>query len=125
MLEERSRRIADGLAAAEKGKKQLVDAESKIAEELKKVQVRATEIIANSEKRANQLIEAAKERARQESDKILLDAKAQIEQEFMRMKENLRHQVADLVVRGAEQILRAEIDRSRHEQILAQLKTEL
>lgn len=125
MLEERSRRIADGLAAAEKGKQQLLDAESKVAEELKKVQARASEIIANSEKRADQIIEAAKERARLEGDKILADAKAQIEQDFMRMKEDLRHQVADLVVRGAEQVLRAEVDRSRHEQMLAQLKTEL
>ena len=125
MLEERAKRIADGLAAAEKGKQQLMDAESKVVDELKKVQARASEIIANSEKRADQIIETAKEKARTDADKILLDAKAQIEQEFMRMKEDLRSQVADLVIRGAEQILRSEVDQKRHEQMLAQLKTEL
>lgn len=125
MLEERAKRIADGLAAAEKGKQQLLDAESKVTEELKKVQARASEIIANSEKRADQIIEAAKEKARHEGDKILMDAKAQIEQEIMKMKEGLRGQVADLVVRGAEQILRTEVDQARHEKILTQLKAEL
>lgn len=125
MLEERAKRIADGLAAAEKGKQQLLDAESKVVDELKKVQARANEIIANSEKRADQIIEAAKEKARTDADKILTDAKAQIEQDFRRVKEDLRSQVADLVIRGAEQILRAEVDQKRHEQILIQLKAEL
>lgn len=125
MIEERSKRIADGLAAAEKGKQQLLDAESQVADELKKVQGRANEIIANAEKRSNQIIEAAKDKAHAEADRIVADAKSQIEQEFLRMKEDLRLQVSGLVVRGAEQILRAEIDRSRHEKILAQIKAEL
>ncbi|MBX9598463.1 MAG: F0F1 ATP synthase subunit B [Burkholderiales bacterium] len=125
MLEERASRITDGLAAAEKGKQQLLDAEANIAEELKKIQARAGEIIANAEKRANQVIEESKERARIEGDKIIADAKAQIEQDFVRMKEDLRLRVSDLVIRGTEQILRVEIDQSRHEKILAQLKAEL
>ena len=125
MMEERALRIANGLAAAEKGKQQLLDAEARVTEELRKVQSRASVVIANAEKRANQLVEEAKERARHESDKILTDAKSQIEQEFIRMKEDLRLQVSDLVVRGAEQILRVEIDQSRHSLLLAQLKTEL
>lgn len=125
MLEERASRITDGLAAAEKGKQQLLDAEANIAEELKKIQARAGEIVANAEKRANQVIEESKERARIEGDKIIADAKAQIEQDFVRMKEDLRLRVSDLVIRGTEQILRVEIDQSRHEKILAQLKAEL
>ena len=125
MLDERALRIANGLAAAEKGKQQLLDAEARVTEELKKVQARAVEVIANAEVRANQLIEEAKARAIDESDKILTAANAQIEQEFVRMKEDLRARVSDLVVRGAEQILRVEINPARHEQILAQLKTEL
>lgn len=125
MLEERASKITDGLAAAEKGKQQLLDAEANIAEELKKIQARAGEIIANAEKRANQVIEESKERARIEGDKIIADAKAQIEQDFVRMKEDLRLRVSDLVIRGTEQILRVEIDQSRHEKILAQLKAEL
>jgi F-type H+-transporting ATPase subunit b len=125
MLEERAKRIADGLAAAEKGKQELLDAESRVADELKKVQQRAGEIIANSEKRANQIIETAKESAHIEADKIIADAKAQIDHEFARMKEDLRLQVSDLVIKGAEQILRAEINKSKHEQILAQVRAEL
>jgi len=125
MLDERASKIADGLAAAEKGKQQLQDAEASIAAELKKIQLRAGEIIANAEKRANQVVEESKDRARIEAEKILSDAKSQIEQEAVRMKEELRLQVSDLVVRGAEQVLREEIDSKRHEKILAQLKAEL
>ena len=125
MLDERASRIADGLSAAEKGKQHLLDAEANVAAELKKIQMQAGEIIANAEKRSNQIIEDSKERARHESDKIIADAKAQIEQDFVRMKEELRLQVSGLVVRGAEQVLRAEINQSQHEKILAQLKAEL
>lgn len=125
MLEERAKRIADGLAAAQQGKQELLDAESKVAAELKNVQLRANEVIANSEKRANQIIDAAKETAHIEADKIIINARAQIDQEFAKMKETLRLKMSDLVIRGAEQVLRAEIDKTRHEQILAQIKAEL
>ncbi len=125
MLEERAKRIADGLAAAEAGRQELLNAEAKVSEELKKVQVRATEIIANSEKRADQIVEEAKERASHEAERILTDAKAQIEQEFMRAKEQLRNHVSALALKGAEHILRSEVDASRHEKILALIKTEL
>ena len=78
MLDKRASQIADGLSAAEKGKQHLLDAEANIAAELKKIQARAGEIIANAEKRSNQIIEDSKERARHESDKIITDAKAQL-----------------------------------------------
>ena len=125
MMEERAKKIADGLAAAEKGKQELLNAESKVAEELKHVQLRATEIMSNAEKRANQIVNEAKDNAIKESNKILEDAKLQIEQEFMRAKEDLRMRVADLVIIGAEQILKAEINIEKHELILANLKAEL
>ena len=125
MLEDRAKRIADGLAAAEAGKQELLNAEAKVAEELKKVQVRATEIISNSEKRADQIVEEAKDRAKHEADRILIDAKAQIDQEFMRVKEQLRNQVSALALKGAEQILRSEVDAKRHDKILTLIKTEL
>ncbi|MEN9947112.1 MAG: hypothetical protein RLZZ293_1498 [Pseudomonadota bacterium] len=125
MLEERAKQISDGLAAAEKGKQQLLDAEANIAQELKNIQNRAGEIIANAEKRADQIIEESKQKARIESEKIIADAKSQIEQDFLHMKEDLRLRVSELVIRGAEQVLRVEIDQSRHEKILAQLKAEL
>lgn len=124
MLEERAKRIADGLAAAEKGKQELAKANDQVANEMKKIQARSSEIVANAEKRADQIVELAKEKARTEGEKILADAKAQIEQEAMRAKEALRSQVAGLVVAGAEQILRAEVNRSRHEELLAKLKAE-
>lgn len=125
MLEERAGKIADGLAAAEKGKAELLEAELKVAEELKHVQLRATEIMSNSEKRASQIVAEAKESAIKESEKILTDAKVQIEQEFLRAREDLRAKVAELVISGAEQILKSEINVDRHEAILANLKAEL
>ena len=124
MLDERGKRIADGLAAAEKGKQELLDAEERVAEELRHVQNRATEIMSNAEKRGEQIIEESKQRATIEGDKILIDARSQIEQEFMRAKEQLRIQVAALAVKGAEQILKSEIDASRHDKILSALKAE-
>ncbi len=124
MLEERSKRIADGLAAAEKGRQELLDAESRVTEELQHVQVRATEIMGNAEKRADQIVEEAKERATKEAEKILADAKAQIEQEIIRAKEHLRVQVATLAIEGAKQILKAEVDQTRHEKILATIMAE-
>lgn len=125
MMEERASRIANGLAAAEKGKQELLDAEVRIAEELRNIQMRATEIMANAEKRADQIVDEAKERALKESNKILADTKTQVEQEFARAKELLRSQVATLAISGAEQILKAEIDSSRHEKILTSIKAEL
>ncbi|MFN8770948.1 MAG: F0F1 ATP synthase subunit B [Neisseriaceae bacterium] len=125
MLEERAGKIAEGLAAAEKGKAELLEVELKVAEELKHVQLRATEIMSNAEKRANQIVAEAKENANKESARILDDAKAQIEQEFLKAREELRTKVSDLVISGAEQILKAEINLERHEAILANLKLEL
>jgi F-type H+-transporting ATPase subunit b len=125
MMKERARRITDGLAAAEKGKQELLQAESRVAEELRHVQIRATEIMANAEKRADRIISEAKTRAVQDGEKILNDTKVQIEQEFMRAKEQLRSQVAQLAVIGAQQILKVEIDQSRHQALLANIKAEL
>ncbi|MCC2626102.1 MAG: synthase subunit [Burkholderiales bacterium] len=125
MMEERAKKIADGLAAAEKGKQELTAAKSKIEEELKHVQLRATEIMSNAERRSDQIISEAKERAVKECEKIHSDAKAQLEQEIMRAKEQLRMRVGALVVKGAEQILKVEIDQGRHQALLASIKAEL
>lgn len=125
MMEDRANRIADGLAAAEKGKHELAVAHSKIAEELRNVQVRATEIMANAEKRGEQIVGEARDKAVSESEKIIADARAQIEQELMRAKEQLRSQVAALAIKGAEQILRAEVSPERHMALLANIKAEL
>jgi F-type H+-transporting ATPase subunit b len=125
MMEERAKKIADGLAAAEKGKQELAAAKSKIEEELRHVQLRATEIMSNAERRSDQIVSEAKERAIKECEKIHSDAKTQLEQEIMRAKEQLRTRVGALVVKGAEQILKVEIDQSRHQALLASIKAEL
>ena len=125
MLEERATRIANGLAAAEKGRQELLDMQQVVAEELSRVQVRATEIMFNAEKRAHQIIDEAKIQALQENDKIIMAAKMEIEQEFNKAKELLRHQVAALALDGAKQILQEEIDQSRHQKILADIMLKL
>ena len=125
MLEERAKIIADGLAAAEKGKTELLEAESKAAEELKHVQIRATEIMSNAQKSATHIIEEAKNIAQQESFKIIEDAKIQANQQFIKAKEELRTKIAHLVISGAEKILKSEIDANKHQKILLDIQMRL
>ncbi|MGN1035485.1 MAG: F0F1 ATP synthase subunit B, partial [Rhodocyclaceae bacterium] len=109
-LDERAKKIADGLAAAEQGKKDLELASQRSAEAIKEGRVKAAELIANAEKRANQVIEEAKKTAQAEYDKIIANAKNDAEQEAIRVKEELRLKMSELVISGAEQILRREIN---------------
>lgn len=124
MMEERAKRIADGLAAAERGKQDLEAAEKRVADELRQAKQQATELILAAEKRANQIVDEAKDAARTEGAKLVADAKAQIDQEVLRAKESLREQVASLAVNGAEKILRKEIDAAKHADLLASIKAE-
>lgn len=125
MMDERAKRIADGLAAAERGKQDLEAAEKRVADELRKAKDQSTEIVLAAEKRANQIVEEAKDVARTEGARLVADAKAEIGQEVLRAKEALRAQVADLAVVGAEKILRREIDAAKHADLLASIKAEL
>ena len=125
MLEDRAEKIASGLAAAEKGKMELLNAENRVLEELNHAQIRVTEIIKNAEIRADDIINSAKNKALKESEKIIIDAKLQVEQEYNRAKEQLRAQVADLVILGAQQILKVEVDKQRHEAVLADIVTKM
>jgi F-type H+-transporting ATPase subunit b len=125
MMDERAKRIADGLAAAERGKQDLEAAEKRVADELRKAKEQSTEIVLAAEKRANQIVEEAKDVARTEGARLVADAKAEIGQEVLRAKEALRAQVADLAVVGAEKILRREIDAAKHADLLASIKAEL
>ncbi|MCL6264535.1 MULTISPECIES: F0F1 ATP synthase subunit B [Craterilacuibacter] len=125
MMDERARRIADGLAAAERGKQDLEAAEKRVADEVRKAKQQSTEIMLAAEKRANQIVEEAKDAARVEGAKLVSDAKAEIEQEVLRAKEVLREQVAVLAVAGAEKILRREIDQAKNADLLASIKAEL
>ena len=124
-LDERAKKIADGLAAAERGKHDLELATKRSTEALREGKEKAAELIANAEKRGAQLIEEAKLTAKVEADRIVAGAKAEIEQEAVRAKEALREQVATLVVSGAEKILRREINPQAHADILATIKQDL
>lgn len=125
MMDERAKRIADGLSAAERGKQDLEAAEKRVADELRKARQQATEIVQASEKRAHQIVEDAADIARNESARIVADAQTEIDQEIMRTKEALRQQVSELVVAGAQQILRQEIDQAKHATLLASIKAEI
>lgn len=125
MLNDRAKQIADGLSAAEKGKQELLDVETKVASELRQVQMRAVEIIANADKRAGQIVDEAKVQAVKESQQLIADAKTQIDHEFMKLKEQLRSQISVLAVEGARAILKAEIDADKHVNLLNELSSRL
>lgn len=125
MMEERTQRIAEGLAAADKARHDLELAEKRAAEKLREAKVQTSEIIHQAELRATQIVEEAKNAAREEGLHQLAAAKAEIENEIQRAKEALREQVAALSVAGAEQILRREINAQAHADILLSLKAEL
>ena len=124
-LDERADKIAEGLAAAERGKSDFEQAEKKVAELLADGRNQATELVANAEKRAAQIVEEAKNQASVEAARIAAQAKSDVEQETNRAREALREQVAALAVKGAEAILRSEVNTAKHADLLANLKQEL
>ncbi len=121
LLSERQKRIADGLAAADKGRHELELSEQRAGEALKEAKVKASEIISMSEKRATEIVEEAKDSARAEGERLLAASRAEIEQEYNRAKEDLRASVAEIALAGAERILKREIDRKAHDQVLQDL----
>jgi F-type H+-transporting ATPase subunit b len=124
-LEERQKKIADGLAAADRGQKSLEDAKRKIAEEQAAERAHVQQLIAEAEKRGQAIVDAAKEQANVEADRIIEAAKTDAAQEMQRAKDSLRDQVAVLAVAGAEQILKREVNPQVHSELLAQLKAKL
>ncbi len=124
-LDERARKIADGLAAADKAKSELSVANKRVEEELAKSRNEAAVRLAEAERRGQALIEEAKARATEEGSKIIAAAKVEAEQQTVKARETLREQVAALAVKGAEQILRKEVNASVHADLLGRLKTEL
>lgn len=121
-LAARQKQIADGLASSERGRNELELATKRAASILHEAKQQAADLVAQAEKRSVLIIEEAKEQARVEGDRIIVGAKAEIEQEVSRAKEHLRDQVAHLAVAGAEQILRREVDAKAHADMLASLK---
>ncbi|MBX3650200.1 MAG: F0F1 ATP synthase subunit B [Burkholderiales bacterium] len=124
-MDERTKRIADGLAAAEAGRQSLELSSRQADEAIAQARGRAAEIVAQAEKRASQMIEEAKVSAKTEGERLVAGAKAEIEQEAARARETLRSQVAALAVAGAEQILRREVDAKAHADLIAAVQKQL
>ena len=124
-IEQRQKNITEGLAEAEKGRNSLVDARKEADVILAGAKARAQEIVANADKAANARVEESKGTAKTEGERIVAAAHAQVQQEVQSAKQQLREQVAQLAVAGAEKILRREVDARTHADMLNQLKGQL
>ena len=124
-IEARQKQIADGLAAAEQGKKSLETSAKQAEQAIAEARGRAADIVVQAEKRGAQLVEEAKNAAKAEGDREKAAAKADIAQEAQRAREQLREQVAALAVAGAEKILKREVDAKAHAELLDGIKKQL
>ena len=124
-LDERAAKIADGLAAADKAKTELSAANNRVEAELAKSRTETAARLADADRRAQSIVEEAKTRATEEGNKIIAAAKAEADQQTVKAREVLREQVAALAVKGAEQILRKEVNAGVHADLLGRLKAEL
>ena len=124
-LDERAQKIADGLAAADRAKSELSAANKRVEQELSQTRNETTTRLADADRRAQAIIEEAKARATDEGNKIVAAARVEADQQAMQAREALREQVAVLAVKGAEQILRKEVNAGVHADLLSRLKTEL
>ncbi|HIP52405.1 MAG TPA: F0F1 ATP synthase subunit B [Chromatiales bacterium] len=125
MMEERKKRIAEGLAAADRGKHERELAEQRAKDVLHEAKVQAAEIVGMAQKRAAEIVDEAKEDARTEGERIIESAKAEIEQETNRAREQLREQVGSLALNAAQRILQREIDASAHADVVQSIASEL
>jgi len=124
-LDDRAKKIADGLAAAEKGNASLKDAEARIHQLETDARAKAQEILAQADKRFAAVVDESKAAAKAEADRLIASAKAEIDSEIQRAKDGLRDQVAALAVAGAEKILRREVNAQAHADLLGQLRQDL
>ncbi|OOG27874.1 F0F1 ATP synthase subunit B [Thioalkalivibrio denitrificans] len=124
-MQERQQKIADGLAAAERGKHEQELAEERAKKVLQEAKQQANEIISQAQKRANEVVEASKDTARQEAERIKASAEKEIEQELNRAREELRRQVGVIAVAGAERILKKEVDAKAHDDAIRDLAAQL
>lgn len=124
-MQERAKKIADGLDAANRAERDLKLAQEKAMSQLRDAKEQAAQIIEQANKRASQIIDEAKDSARQEGDRLKVAAQAEIDQEVNRAKETLRSQVSALAVAGASKILETSIDVAKHEALLDKLAQEL
>jgi len=124
-LDERAQKISDGLADADKAKTELQTANKRVEDVLLKTRNESVVRLADAERRAHSMVEEAKIKAAEEGVKIVAAARVEAEQQTLKAREQLREQVAALAVKGAEQILRREVNASVHTDLLSRLKTEL
>lgn len=125
MLEERRKRIAEGVAAAERGQHDRELAEKHAKEVLQKAKEQASEVVANAQRRANEIVEGAKDDARAEGERIVAAAHSETEQQMNQAREQLRREVAALIIEGAEQVLMREVDAKAHAEVLEKLAARL
>lgn len=125
IMKDREQRIAEGLEAADRAEKDLELAQKKATEQLREAKEQAAGIVEQANKRASQIVEEAKEQAAAEAERIKVAAHAEVEREASQAREELRGQVATLVLVGAEKVLGASVDASAHAQMLDKLAEEL
>lgn len=124
-LSDRKQKIADDLAAAERGKHELELSEKRAVETLQKAKDKASDIVGHAEKRADEVTDEGKVKAKEEADRIIAGAKGEIEQEANRAREELRKAVAELAVAGASKILEKEVDQKAHAKLVDNLVKQL
>jgi len=124
-LEERRKKIADGLAAAEHGRHEQELAEERAKEILREAKDQAGEIISRAEKRSAEIVDEARDEARTEGERLLVAARAEIGQEVNRAKEELRGKVVSIAVAGAGKVLEREVDEATHAELLNKLAAEI
>ncbi|MDR6642201.1 F-type H+-transporting ATPase subunit b [Luteibacter sp. 1214] len=124
-IEERQKKVAEGLAAAERARAELKDADAKVATEIKQARVQSTDIIDKAQQQANQILEKARADAIEEINRLKASAQDEIASMAQRAREQLREQVGALAVRGAEKIVQREIDPAAHKALLDQLAAEI
>ena len=124
-LAERKKKIADGLAASERGKHEQELAEERAKDILREAKDQAGEIISRADKRAAEIVDEAKDDARAEGDRLKVAAQAEIEQELNRVREELRGQVVTIALAGAGKVLEREVDESTHGELLTRLAADI
>ena len=118
LMEARSKKIAEGLAAADAGKEARAAAQAEIAEQLKEARVKAQEIVASAEKRAAEIGEESQNKAREEAQQIVNSARDEVNAELNRARQTLRAEVAGIALMAAEQVIESELDASRHAKLI-------
>lgn len=124
-MEERKKRIAEGLAAADKGQHEMELAEKRAKGLLKEAKDQAAEIVTLAQKRANEVVDESKVAAKVEGERLVAVAKSEIDQQVQQAKDSLKKQVATLAVAAAEQILSAEVDEAKHKAVLSKISKQL